>query len=165
MNVRNFKLAYASRDELIAKANVVTIDLGLLMELTGKAFVIEPKATQRADDGTLIHLGRLDNQVKIRGYRVELGEFETVLRRHPGISQAVVVPVRRGAGTELMALYTGEPTRDADLRRSLAARLPVHLVPHVFLRVDAMPLNPNGKIDRAVATKLLTEQAELARPR
>jgi len=52
MNVRHFKLAYASRDELIASANVITVDLSLLMELTGKAFVIEPNATQRADDGT-----------------------------------------------------------------------------------------------------------------
>lgn len=68
MNVRHFKLAYASRDELIAKANVVTIDLGLLAELTGKAFVIEPKATQRADDGTWdveLHLRPVDQYVSV----------------------------------------------------------------------------------------------------
>jgi amino acid adenylation domain-containing protein len=119
---------------------------------------------RREDDGTLVHLGRLDNQVKIRGYRVELGEFETLLRRHPGVREAVVVPVQHRDTTELMACYTGEPAREADLRRTLAAGLPVHLVPHVFLHVESMPLNPNGKIDRAIVTKLVAEQAKLTRP-
>ncbi|MFJ4797990.1 AMP-binding protein [Kitasatospora purpeofusca] len=116
------------------------------------------------DDGTLVHLGRLDNQVKIRGYRVELGEFETLLRRRPGIREAVVVPVRQGDSTELMACYTGEPAREADLRRTLAAGLPVHLVPNVFLHVESLPLNPNGKTDRAVVAKLVAEHAALTRP-
>jgi amino acid adenylation domain-containing protein len=119
---------------------------------------------RREDDGTLVHLGRLDNQVKIRGYRVELGEFEVLLRRHPGVREAVVVPVRHRDATELMACYTGEPAREAELRRTLAAGLPVHLVPHVFLRVESMPLNPNGKIDRAIVAKLVAEQAKLTRP-
>ncbi|MEU5365880.1 AMP-binding protein [Streptomyces sp. NPDC005925] len=119
---------------------------------------------RREDDGTLVHLGRLDNQVKIRGYRVELGEFETLLRRRPGVREAVVVPVRHRDATELMACYTGEPAREADLRRTLAAGLPVHLVPHVFLHVESLPLNPNGKIDRAVVAKLVAEQAKLTRP-
>lgn len=119
---------------------------------------------RREDDGVLVHLGRLDNQVKIRGYRVELGEFETLLRRHPGVREAVVVPVRHRDATELMACYTGEPARAADLRRTLAAGLPVHLVPHVFLHVESMPLNPNGKIDRAIVAKLVAEQAKLTRP-
>ncbi|MGW1876266.1 AMP-binding protein [Streptomyces sp. NPDC001975] len=118
---------------------------------------------RREDDGTLVHLGRLDNQVKIRGYRVELGEFETLLRRHPGVREAVVVPVQHRDATELMACYTGEPAREADLRRALAAGLPVHLVPHVFLHVESMPLNPNGKIDRAIVAKLVAEQAKLTR--
>jgi hypothetical protein len=68
MNIQRFKLSYASRDELIASANVVTVDLGLLMELTGKAFVIEPKATQRADDGTWdveLHLKPVDQYVSV----------------------------------------------------------------------------------------------------
>ncbi|MCG7209591.1 AMP-binding protein [Streptomyces arenae] len=119
---------------------------------------------RREDDGTLVHLGRLDNQVKIRGYRVELGEFETLLRRHPGVREAVVVPVQHRDATELMACYTGEPAREAELRRTLAAGMPVHLVPHVYLHVDALPLNPNGKTDRAIVAKLVAEQAKLTRP-
>ncbi|MFJ8436140.1 AMP-binding protein [Kitasatospora sp. NPDC094019] len=116
------------------------------------------------DDGTLVHLGRLDNQVKIRGYRVELGEFETLLRRRPGIREAVVVPVRQGGTTELMACYTGEPAREAELRRTLAAGLPVHLVPNVFLHLESLPLNPNGKTDRAVVAELVAAHAATARP-
>lgn len=117
----------------------------------------------RGEDGTLTHLGRLDNQVKVRGYRVELGELETLLRRHPGVREAVVVPVRHRGATELMACYTGESAPGSALRRTLAAGMPVHLVPHVFLHVESLPLNPNGKTDRAAVTKLVTEHAGLTR--
>jgi acyl-coenzyme A synthetase/AMP-(fatty) acid ligase len=110
----------------------------------------------RLTDGELVHLGRLDNQVKIRGYRVELGELEAVLRRHPQVTQAVVVAVRRTDETELVAYYTGQPVRRAELRRTLGARLPVHLVPHHFVRLDTLPLNPNGKIDRKALGELAT---------
>lgn len=68
MNIRHFKLAYASRDELIASANVFTVDLSLLTDLTGKAFVIEPRAQQRADDGSWdveIHLRPVDQYVHV----------------------------------------------------------------------------------------------------
>lgn len=74
------------------------------------------------------------------------------------------MPVQHRDATELMACYTGEPAREADLRRTLAAGMPVHLVPHVFLHVESMPLNPNGKIDRAIVAKLVAEQAKLTRP-
>ena len=68
MNIQHFKLAYASRDEIIASANVVAIDLSLLTDLIGKAFIIEPRATQRADDGTWdveLHLKPVDQYVHV----------------------------------------------------------------------------------------------------
>src|SRR5262249_51237212 len=63
----------------------------------------------RWEKGLLVHLGRLDNQVKLRGHRVELGEIETVLRRHPAVDEAVVVAVPGAGGVQPVACYTGQP--------------------------------------------------------
>ncbi|MFF5175196.1 AMP-binding protein [Micromonospora sp. NPDC000089] len=102
----------------------------------------------RVEDGNLVHLGRLDNQVKVRGYRVELGEIEAALRRHDGVTQAVVVAVNRTGETELIGFYTGDEV--PQLRRWLRRQVPLHMVPRVLNRLPAMPLNANGKIDRGV---------------
>jgi amino acid adenylation domain-containing protein len=102
----------------------------------------------RWEDGHLVHLGRLDNQVKVRGYRIELGEIEAALRRHPSVHQAVVLALRNGDDTELVGCYTGEPAESGVLARALRKQLPVHMVPRRFRRLETMPLNANGKIDR-----------------
>ncbi|MBN2001946.1 MAG: amino acid adenylation domain-containing protein [Anaerolineae bacterium] len=103
-------------------------------------------------DGQIEFLGRIDNQVKIRGYRIELGEIEAVLSRHPGLDN-VVVAAHAGANDNkrLVAYFVSgqQPAPGArDLRRFLKARLPDYMVPSFFIRLDAMPLTPNGKIDR-----------------
>ncbi|MFG3055729.1 amino acid adenylation domain-containing protein [Kitasatospora sp. NPDC048239] len=116
----------------------------------------------RFEPAGLVHLGRLDNQLKIRGYRVELGEIEAVLCRHPEVLQAVVVPVRpgedSGAGRqiELVGYYTGAEQEPRELVRWLRKRLPMHMVPRRFHRLDALPLNPNGKTDRGALRDLTT---------
>jgi amino acid adenylation domain-containing protein len=102
----------------------------------------------RYENGELVHLGRLDHQVKVRGYRIELGEIETVLARHDDIAQAVVLAVKVGDETDLVACYCGADVPDARLVRWLRGRLPIHMVPRKFLRLDTMPLSPNGKTDR-----------------
>jgi amino acid adenylation domain-containing protein len=111
----------------------------------------------RREAGSLVHLGRLDNQVKVRGYRVELGELEAVLRRHPAVSQSIVTALGDGAERELIVCYTGESVPHTDLRRTLSSVLPAHLVPRRFRHLETMPLNANGKIDRAAIAKFALE--------
>ncbi|MGW4476040.1 AMP-binding protein [Nonomuraea sp. NPDC004354] len=100
----------------------------------------------RWEGGQLVHLGRLDHQLKIWGYRVELGEIEAVMARHPRVTQAVVVAV--GEAPELVGFYTGTPVPEREFVGWLRAYLPLHMVPRRLHHRSALPLNPNGKIDR-----------------
>ena len=103
-------------------------------------------------DGNLEFLGRIDDQVKLLGRRVEPGEVEAALRRHPDVRQAAVVAVADDRGEKRLAAYVvGTAGGDLDvarLRRDLSGRLPAHLIPSSFVRLDALPLTTNGKVDR-----------------
>jgi acyl-CoA synthetase (AMP-forming)/AMP-acid ligase II/acyl carrier protein len=134
-------------------------------------------------DGTIEFLGRIDHQVKIRGFRIELGEIEAVLHAHPGVADAVVVarerssrqlPRRGPAGSgalgpdeasheqRLIAYLVPRqdpPPSPGELRRFLQAKLPDYMVPALFVRLEALPLAPNGKID----PQALPEAEELHR--
>ncbi|MDG4780094.1 amino acid adenylation domain-containing protein [Micromonospora sp. WMMD961] len=103
----------------------------------------------RWEGGELVHLGRLDNQVKIRGYRIELGEIETALRRHPEVSEAVVVAETRDGDSRLVAFYTGVGAEPRQLRSWLRQHVPTHMIPSRFEPRASLPLNANGKIDRS----------------
>ncbi|SEC47016.1 non-ribosomal peptide synthase domain TIGR01720/amino acid adenylation domain-containing protein [Amycolatopsis tolypomycina] len=96
--------------------------------------------------GVLEFVGRADDQVKIRGFRVELGEIETALTAHPDVAEAVVVAAEHGGSKRLVAyvVTTGTP----DLREFLLRTLPDYLVPAVFVPLETLPLNQNGKVDR-----------------
>ncbi|CAM5542186.1 Tyrocidine synthase 3 [Streptomyces afghaniensis] len=103
-------------------------------------------------DGTLEFHGRIDDQVKLRGIRVELGEIQAVLAAVDGVAQAGVVVREDVPGRQLLTGYVvpepgAEPTADT-LRRALEKRLPAQLVPGAFVVLDALPLSPNGKLDR-----------------
>ncbi|MGW5134444.1 amino acid adenylation domain-containing protein [Streptomyces sp. NPDC004135] len=104
-------------------------------------------------DGTLTHLGRLDDQVRIRGHRVEPAETASVLRGHPDVAEAFVTARRDDPGElRLVAYVVPRPGRDAPtgtaLRRFLARSLPAALVPSGFVAVPALPVNSSGKVDR-----------------
>ena len=105
--------------------------------------------------GQLEFLGRADGQIKLRGYRIELAEVEAVLTMCPGVQVAAATAAREGqAGNARLIAYVvpapGEPPPKATaLRAFLAERLPDYMVPSVFVVRDALPMLPNGKLDRA----------------
>lgn len=104
------------------------------------------------EQGRLTCFGRVDQQVKIRGFRIELGEIESVLRGVPEVLEVVVL-ARRDTDAEdprLVAYYAESATVAVDrLREAATSRLPSYMRPVAYVRVDAFPLNTNGKIDRA----------------
>ncbi|HKH48923.1 MAG TPA: amino acid adenylation domain-containing protein [Thermoanaerobaculia bacterium] len=113
--------------------------------------------------GELEYLGRSDQQVKIRGFRIEPGEIEAALLAHPDVQQAVVL-ASAGRLVSCVVLDPTDPTDRSDPRSALAAwlrdRLPQHMLPATFVRLDALPLTANGKVDR----RALLALAEAHRP-
>jgi amino acid adenylation domain-containing protein len=103
-------------------------------------------------DGAIEYLGRMDFQVKIRGQRIELGEIEAALGRHKEVKQCVVVAREDSAGGKILVAYfepwAGLAPQPAALRQFLGQQLPDYLVPSFFVRIEKLPLSPNGKIDR-----------------
>jgi acyl carrier protein len=103
-----------------------------------------------ASDGCLTFLGRKDLRVKIRGYSVDLTEIETALLNYPSVKEAVVA----AAGDDdkrLIAYIAAKPRQTLnikELRNSVKAMLPDHMMPAAFVALDALPVNPNGKVDR-----------------
>jgi acyl-CoA synthetase (AMP-forming)/AMP-acid ligase II/acyl carrier protein len=102
-------------------------------------------------DGQLDYLGRIDHQVKIRGFRIELGEIEAQLQAQPEVREAVVLAKDGPAGARLVAYVSPRAGREVDvavLRERLLQHLPDYMVPSAIVRLDAVPLNANGKADR-----------------
>jgi amino acid adenylation domain-containing protein len=134
---------YLNRADLNA-AKFVDVD-GLCLYRTGDLVRCLP-------DGNLEFLGRTDNQVKIRGFRIELGEIETALGEHPAIHQAVVSVHEDQPGEKRLVAYfvptNGYVPRSQELRGMLKTRLPGYMIPQTFIQLGALPLNPNGKVDR-----------------
>jgi len=107
---------------------------------------------RRAADGQIFFCGRVDSQVKIRGHRVEPDEIAHALDRHALVrSSAIVVRSSDGAGEELTAYVvpvSGDEPSAEQLREHLAKLLPDYMIPGRFVRLDALPLTANGKLDR-----------------
>lgn len=131
-------------------------------ELTAEKFPPNPFAPGRMyrtgdlarwlPDGGLQVLGRMDQQVKLRGFRIELGEIESALMKIPQVAEATVLLREDLPGVPRLVAYYVEGARgvvspDA-LRDLLAEELPDYMIPSAWVRLDALPLSPNGKIDR-----------------
>lgn len=128
-------------------------------DLTAERFVRDPyeSAPQRLyrtgdlarllEGGELECLGRIDSQVKIRGFRVELEEVEAVLRRTEQVLDVAVLAQTDGGETRLIVYYRGdaEDSALADIARS---RLPQYMRPSAYVKLQVLPLNANGKVDR-----------------
>ncbi|MFL6253470.1 MAG: amino acid adenylation domain-containing protein [Pyrinomonadaceae bacterium] len=135
-------------------------------ELTAERFIPNPFADEpgarlyqtgdvarRMPGGAVEFLGRADQQVKIRGFRIELGEIEAALARHTAVREAVVVVRADATGeTRLVAYWTpadaAQMRLNGELRTFLRESLPDYMLPSAFVQLEAMPLTPNGKLDR-----------------
>ena len=122
--------------------------------LTAERFIADPFGSaerlyrtgdlaRQREDGAIEYLGRLDHQVKIRGLRIELGEIEARLQAQPEVSEAVVV-----AKDGVLLAYVVASAEPEALRQALQGELPDYMVPSRIIALDAMPLSPNGKLDR-----------------
>ncbi|WP_233530075.1 non-ribosomal peptide synthase/polyketide synthase [Antrihabitans stalagmiti] len=129
-------------------------------ELTAARFVADPyRSGQRlyrtgdlvrwdgVADARLLYVGRGDQQVQINGVRIELGEIDAVLAAHESVSFALT-DVRNGALVAYVTPAAGHRVDSAALGSFAAEFLPIHLVPGVFVEVEAVPLTPAGKVDR-----------------
>ncbi|MGM7649073.1 amino acid adenylation domain-containing protein, partial [Nocardia sp. JW2] len=148
-------------------------------DLTADRFVADPFSTtgermyRTGDlvawnaDGELDYRGRTDFQVKIRGFRIELGEIEAALLRQPTISAAAVLAHTDPVVGDRLVAYVVADTGEIDkvaLRNALADELPSYMVPTVFLQLDALPLNANGKLDRKALPEPEVEKAVFRAP-
>ena len=94
-------------------------------------------------------VGRIDDQVKIRGFRIEPGEVAAVLRTHPAVRESLVVVQRSGRADPRLIGYVAADASPAELIEFAASRLPGYMVPAAIVVLPALPLNTNGKVDRA----------------
>lgn len=158
-------------------------------ELTATRFVADPMGrgtrmyrtgdiARWRDDGGVDYLGRADDQLKIRGQRIELGEIEAALAALPGIAHAAVQAITLGASPAeadgdarqlvgYVVADSGEVASEGEnLRAMLQERLPAHMVPVTILSLVALPLSPNGKLDRKALPRpeLATARGRAPRP-
>lgn len=109
------------------------------------------------EQGLLWFGGRVDNQVKIRGHRIELEEVDLAIESFPGVTRAVTVAASGEDGPELRVAFLADPEPDLDLLKAFCReRLPVYMQPSILRRLDELPLNANGKVDRKAALALLS---------
>ncbi|MFH9262817.1 amino acid adenylation domain-containing protein [Streptomyces sp. NPDC017546] len=137
-------------------------------DLTAERFVADPfgapgtrmyrsgDRVRRRRDGVIEFCGRNDGQVKIRGFRVELGEVEATALNHPHVRGCVVMLREDRPGDKRLVAYVVTDSSSTDvpeLRRHMRGRLPEYMVPAAFVLLDALPLAPNGKVNRRALPK------------
>jgi amino acid adenylation domain-containing protein len=145
-------LGYLDRPELTAERFVTTAIDGV------ETLIYRSGDRGRwRNDGLLEHMGRFDFQVKVRGYRIELGEIEARCNELTGVARSVVVTREDQPGdVRLVAYLAPSPGATVDLAaldRHLRSRLPQYMVPQHVVGLDAIPLLPNGKVDRKALPK------------
>ncbi|CAF0953681.1 unnamed protein product [Adineta steineri] len=130
-------VGYLGRDDLTGKA---------LVDINGKIFYRTGDLVQMDDNARLHYRGRKDHQIKLHGQRIELGEIEQCLLEHTSISTCVVI---KWDYDHLVAyVQKSLDINENELREHCQSHLPHHMIPSLFIILDKLPLNANGKIDR-----------------
>lgn len=137
-------------------------------ELTAQRFVDNPFRAQdgaeaptlyltgdtarQLPDGQIAFVGRMDEQLKVRGFRIEPNEIAAALHRHPAVAACTVTASDLGGGEKRLVAYLvladGSRATASELQQAARERLPEYMVPAIFVRLDAIPLGPHGKVDR-----------------
>ena len=108
--------------------------------------------------GLIYCQGRNDSQVKLNGYRIEINEIENRLLAMSGINEAVVMPLMKPCGSVLrIAAFCVTELAPDTIKTSLSKVVPHYMVPSQIIVKDALPLNPNGKIDSILAVDMVLE--------
>ena len=117
------------------------------------------------EDGQIEYIGRIDNQVKLHGYRIELGEIESKISHCLGVTSAVAVIQKQNNIEFIVAYYTSEGNKELQvIQETLTAELPSYMMPSRIIRIDKMPLTPNGKIDVKGLPTPSMDHVEVVRP-
>jgi len=157
------EVGYNKVGEIVVRSRYLSPGYWCRPELTKKKFKADPQdPTKRlyytgdlglmVPDGCLFHKGRKDFRVKIRGYGVETFEVEKALRGHASIRECVVIDQKNESGeAKLVAFYTAaaQTAPSASVLRAFLIRcLPDYMIPSAFVKLETIPLTPNGKLDR-----------------
>ncbi|MGO4347851.1 amino acid adenylation domain-containing protein [Paenibacillus sp. MCAF9] len=155
---------YVNKPELTAERFVEhPLQPGTIMYRTGDLAKWLP-------DGNTMYLGRMDDQIKLRGIRIELGEIGAQLQRHEAVDEAVIIAHEDQAGDKKLCAYmvVNQTIGAQDLKSFLKSKMPDYMIPSFFMEIAAIPLTPNGKVDRKALPEPVLQQrvvAELTLPR
>jgi len=135
----------------------------------GETFYKSGDIVRWLPDGDIEFLGRADHQVKVRGYRIELGAIEGAIAAHPGVAETAVVVKDVDTRKKIVAYYAvhEQGVAGGELRAWLEDRLPSYMIPNMLVPLPAIPMNPNGKVDRRALEVLpvtASEHADFATP-
>lgn len=119
-------------------------------------------------DGCFVYAGRKDSQVKVRGSRVVVAELEEAICRIPGVAQAVIRVDENTAGSPRLSAYVVPDMRETitqkEIRSTLAAKLPIHMIPHHVAIISELPRTSTGKVDRKSLPMIDKIRPDLASP-
>ncbi len=162
------EVAPGGEGELLLTGPQVSLGYWEDPEKTAAAFVVPPGREQvhyrtgdlvrrPAGEGPITYVGRIDHQVKVNGHRVELGEIEATLRELAGFDGVVALgwPRTQAGAAAITAFVAGVGVDPEALRAAVADRLPEYMVPRHVHVIDEIPLNANGKFDRAALVRIL----------
>ena len=134
--------------------------------ITGAKIYLTGDFGLRREDGTVLLQGRVDDQVKIRGFRVELNEVTTALENQQYVQSALVLPKKAESGEQYLVVYLVKAKNlkisesiTNNIKHALSLSLPSYMLPQHYMWLDALPMLPNGKINRAKLPQPSTEDS------